>query len=101
MLWACWLILARCSSLHPQGVLLGLVEARAVFVTPCQRDILERIIRARQSSQVHVVRARIILYAAEGLINEQIAESLSIRRQRVNTWRPRWADSYSVDIFPK
>ena len=70
--------------------------ARMVSVTPYQREILERIIRSRQSSQSHVLRARIILYAADGLTNEQIAESLAIPRQRVSNWRSRWADAFSV-----
>ena len=70
--------------------------ARVVSVTPCQREILERIIRSRQSSQSHVLRARIILYAADGLTNEQIAACLDIPRQRVSNWRSRWTDAFSV-----
>ena len=70
--------------------------ARAVSVTPYQREILERIIRARQSSQAHVIRAQIILYAADGLINEQIAACLGLTRQRVSIWRSRWADFFSM-----
>jgi putative transposase len=70
--------------------------AKAVSVTPCQREILERIIRAHQSSQAHVIRARIILYAADGLINEQIAACLSLTRQCVSIWRSRWAAAFAV-----
>jgi len=36
------------------------------------------------------------LYAADGLINEQIAACLSLTRQRVSTWRARWADFFAV-----
>lgn len=71
-------------------------RAQAVSVTPCQREMLERIVRARQSSQAHVVRARIILDAADGLLNEQIAAGLGLTRQRVSTWRSRWASAFAV-----
>lgn len=71
-------------------------RAQAVSVTPCQREMLERIVRARHSSQAHVVRARIILSAADGLPNEQIAAGLGLTRQRVSTWRRRWASAFAV-----
>lgn len=71
-------------------------RAQGVSLTPCQREILERIIRARQSSQAHVIRARIIWYAADGLINEQIASLLSLTRQCVSNWRSRWAAAFAV-----
>lgn len=69
--------------------------AQSVRVTPCQREILHRIIRAHQSSQACVVRARIILYASDGCINEQIAERTGVHRHRVSVWRARWAE-----VFP-
>ena len=71
-------------------------HAQEISVTPCQREILDRIIRARQSSQAHVIRAQIILYAAEGLINEQIAALLDLTRQCVSIWRGRWAAAFAV-----
>jgi len=37
-----------------------------------------------------VVRARMILYAAEGLPNDQIAERLDTRREVVSLWRKRF-----------
>lgn len=37
-----------------------------------------------------VVRARMILYAAEGLSNDQIAERLDTRREVVSLWRKRF-----------
>lgn len=70
--------------------------AQRVSLRPSQRTILERIISSRNSLQAHVVRARIILYAADGLTNEQIAESLGLTRQRVSIWRGRFAYACSV-----
>lgn len=70
--------------------------ARTVSVTPCQRELLEQIIRSGKSPQAHVLRTRIILYAADGLKNKQIAATLGLPRQRVSAWRSRWADFFSV-----
>jgi putative transposase len=70
--------------------------AQAVSVTPCQRELLEQIIRSGKSPQAHVVRARIILYAADGLKNKQIAATLDLPGKRVSAWRARWADFFSV-----
>jgi hypothetical protein len=39
---------------------------------------------------IQVVRARMILYAAEGLSNDQIAERLDTRREVVSLWRKRF-----------
>lgn len=40
-----------------------------------------------------VVRARIVLMAARGLRNDEIAERLSTRREVVSKWRKRFAGS--------
>jgi hypothetical protein len=37
-----------------------------------------------------VIRARMILHAAEGLSNDQIAERLDTRREVVSLWRKRF-----------
>lgn len=39
---------------------------------------------------VQVIRARMILHAAEGLSNDQIAERLDTRREVVSLWRKRF-----------
>jgi hypothetical protein len=38
----------------------------------------------------HVVRAKMILLAAEGLANDQIAQRLDTRREVVSLWRKRF-----------
>ena len=38
----------------------------------------------------HVIRARMILHAAEGLSNDQIAQRLDTRREVVSLWRKRF-----------
>lgn len=37
-----------------------------------------------------VVRARVVLYAAEGMENKEIAERLDMRREIVSKWRKRY-----------
>ena len=38
----------------------------------------------------HVLRARIVLFAAEGRANDQIADALSVGRDVVSLWRKRF-----------
>jgi transposase len=46
--------------------------------------------RKYTSSYRNVIRARIILYAAQGLENDQIAARLDTPRQIVSKWRKRF-----------
>ena len=63
-----------------------------VDLTSGEREILEKTARAYTSSYIDVIRAKIILYAAQGLSNTQIAERLDTRRQIVSKWRKRFFD---------
>jgi hypothetical protein len=47
-------------------------------------------VRRATSSQQLVRRAQIILAAADGLNNEQIARHLKLKRDTAQTWRKRW-----------
>lgn len=55
-----------------------------------EREYLSRIARKYTSSYRDVVRAKIILMAAEGLKNKEIAERLDLLRQVVSKWRQRF-----------
>ena len=57
---------------------------------PKERDALEAMARRYTSSYRDVIRARIVLYAAEGLRNDQIAARLDTPRQIVSKWRKRF-----------
>jgi len=46
--------------------------------------------RKYTSSYFKVVRAKVILLAAQGLRNDQIADRLSLPRQIVSKWRKRF-----------
>jgi putative transposase len=52
---------------------------------------LERIVRARTSSQQQARRAQIVLRAAEGASNTAIAAALGLARHTVQHWRDRFA----------
>jgi putative transposase len=72
-------------------------KAAEITLTPRQRAVLEPLARARTAPQRVVERCRIILIAAEGRNNEELAEKLGVDRQRVRRWRARWAKA-AVDL---
>jgi len=61
-----------------------------VILTASEKSALESIARKYTSSYFHVVRAKVILMAALGLRNDQIATRLSLPRQIVSKWRKRF-----------
>lgn len=68
-------------------------RALPIDVTPGEQRILEHIIRQQNNPQWLVTRARIILRAATGQTNSQIADELEITRNTVCSWRERWQAS--------
>lgn len=56
-----------------------------------EREQLEAWARRRSSAQAVAQRSRIVLAAAEGLKNTEIAEQLSIKRETAAKWRSRFA----------
>lgn len=61
-----------------------------IRLTPTERATLEGLARKYTSPYRDVVRARIVLYAAQGLANEEIARRLDTPRQVVSKWRKRF-----------
>ncbi len=61
-----------------------------IVLSPEEREVLEA--RAHQQSAPYreVIRAKMILLAAEGLENEQIAQRLDVTRPTVSKWRGRF-----------
>ena len=66
-----------------------------VSLTERQRAVLEHVTRRQTSQHQLVRRARIILLAATGGNNDQIARHLDLDRGTVRTWRARWLASAS------
>ncbi len=54
------------------------------------RRALEAVVRGRQTAQQVAQRARIILAAADGENNSQIARRLGIEADTARLWRTRW-----------
>jgi transposase len=64
-----------------------------IILTPIQRETLQRLERRQRSSQRLVRRVRIVLEAASGANNTQIAKLLGIDRGQVRAWRKRWLEA--------
>jgi len=61
-----------------------------ITLTDEQRAVLESRVRRYTSSYIDIVRAKIILYAAAGLENKDIAFRLDTSSQIVCKWRKRF-----------
>ena len=66
-------------------------HAPAIELTAEQRSELQRLVRASGSSQQAVRRARIVLLAAQGQPNDEIAATLETSPPSVSKWRQRFA----------
>jgi transposase len=67
------------------------IRARAIELNAKERDALDRLVRRRKVSRGDAVRAEIVLRAADGLNNCEIAAAVGVTRQTVRTWRERFA----------
>ncbi|MEQ8756907.1 MAG: helix-turn-helix domain-containing protein [Coleofasciculus sp. G1-WW12-02] len=56
-----------------------------------QRTLLEQVVRRYSSPQGLVQRVMVVLLAAEGMNNSQIAQQLQLARNTVRRWRQRWS----------
>ncbi|MDE2150421.1 MAG: IS630 family transposase [Gammaproteobacteria bacterium] len=65
--------------------------AAAITLTQEQRKELERRVRSQTLAARSVRRARIVLLAAEGVANHEIARRLDISRGQVLSWRKRFS----------
>ena len=61
-----------------------------ICLSKTERAVLEAMARRYTSPYREVIRARIVLYAAEALSNDQIAARLDTPRQIVSKWRKRF-----------
>jgi transposase len=65
--------------------------APKVDLSEPQRQELQRVVRSLSTSKIEVLRARIILLAAEGHPNEEIASALEVSQPMVCKWRTRFS----------
>ena len=62
----------------------------AIVLPPPERRKLEQIAAKYTLPYYIVARAKVVLFAADGLDNKTIGEQLSIPRQIVSKWRKRF-----------
>lgn len=63
-----------------------------IVLTLDERRVLERWARGRSTQARLVLRARIVLLAADGKRNKEIGEELKTSQETVTRWRKRFAD---------
>ncbi len=66
-------------------------RAILIALTDDAQRQLEQLKRSRTTSVRLAERATIVLHAADGLENQQIAQQMGISRQKVGRWRDRYA----------
>ena len=69
-----------------------------IVLTVQERDALAARARRYTSPYAEVVRAKVVLMAAEGLRNDEIAARLDTPRQIVSKWRKRFYDQRLVGL---
>jgi len=62
----------------------------AILLKEDERKDLQALTRRYTSSYCSVMRAKVILLAADGLSNKRIGERLELPRQIVSKWRKRF-----------
>lgn len=63
-----------------------------IVLTKEQRKDLTKLVRSKRTSVRLVQRARIVLLAADGWRNQDIAEEMGVGRVHVSRWRDRYAE---------
>lgn len=73
-------------------------RATKVMLSEKEQGALEQLTRRHRSEQQQAQRARIILAAAQGRSNVQIARELDINVDTVRLWRDRWVGLQGIDL---
>lgn len=69
-----------------------------VNLSDSEQEVLEKLVQRHSTEQQIALRARIVLAAAEGQNNAQIARALQISRDTAHLWRQRWLDWQAVPL---
>ena len=73
--------------------------APAIELTRKQRQTLTRLVKGRRTEVRVVMRAKIVLAAARGMENREIAEKLGVTRETVGRWRSRFSEKSVAGIL--
>jgi len=72
--------------------MFGMRRAPAIMLTTSERTTLTKLAQGRRTPARLVLRAKIVLLAAEGHENREIALRVATTRQTVGQWRERYAE---------
>ena len=70
----------------------------AINLNDVERHGLELLVRRYTTGQQKVIRARIVLLAAMGKNNREIANELEVSLDMVRLWRQRWLDLQPISL---
>jgi len=73
-------------------------RATPIMLSEKEQEGLLQITKRHRSEQQIVLRARIVLVAAQRQSNVQIARELDINVDTVRLWRDRWAGLQGIDL---
>jgi putative transposase len=70
----------------------------AIALTDAERRTLEHLVRGHRTPQQLALRARLVLAAADGTNNSQIARQEGVTVDTVRHWRTRWRGLQAVSL---
>jgi putative transposase len=73
-------------------------RATAIVLSEKEQEGLTQMTKRHRSEQQVVLRARIVLAAAQGHTNVRIARDLAINVDTVPLWRDRWAGLQGIEL---
>src|SRR6266849_7846404 len=73
-------------------------RATTIVLNEKEQEGLLQITKRHRSEQQAVLRAHIVLAAAQGHSNAQIAREVAINVDTVRLWRDRWAELQGIDL---
>jgi putative transposase len=73
-------------------------SARVVILSDAEQQGLERLVKRHTVGQQFTLRGRIVLLAAAGKKNMEIAKELKVTLDTVRLWRGRWLDLQSIAL---
>jgi transposase len=73
-------------------------RATKVVLSEKEQEELTQISKRHRSEQQVALRARVVLAAAQGQSNAQIARELEINVDTVRLWRDRWVGLQGIDL---
>lgn len=73
-------------------------DPKPLTLSDAEKTELERLVRRHTTPQQQALRGRMILAAAEGKSNSQIARELDVCVDTVRSWRGRWLELQAISL---